>query len=486
MARKSRNFPPAPVFKFAVMRGIHISFGMRWRAIALLSLGANLILAVAWFGAAPPGTSTRIASHALAQGSTNDAVRTNIVVRRQFFSWRELESPDYPTYIANLRDIGCPEQTIRDIIIADVNSLFARRRATELVTPDQQWWRSEPDPYLVQEAVSKAAALEEERRSLLSSLLGSDWETGDLISLPRPNRPGIVLDGPVLGSLPLETKEALQEINARSQERLQEYLEARMREGKNADSSELVKLRQQTREDLARVLAPNELEEYLLRYSQNAAELRTEFGQLKYFNASPDEFRSVFRATDAIDQRIQGISGAEPNSVQARKALEDERENAIKLALGPKRYEEYRNLQDPIYRDALAQAEEAGAPGTAHLIYQVNLAAALEQGNIASNANLTASQKALAQQQAELEQMTANALATGQEVLPDGPPPVPTAPTRRTYTMRPGDNVAVVSLIYGVPVSAIRQANPNINFRRLKPGDVLQIPPATQLPLAVP
>jgi LysM repeat protein len=307
-----------------------------------------------------------------------------------------------------------------------------------------------------------------------------------LISLPRPNRPGIVLDGPVLGSLPTETKESLQEINARSQERLQEYLEARMQEGKSADPAELTKLRQQTRDELTKLLAPNELEEYLLRYSQNAAELRADFGQLRYFNASPDEFRAVFRATDAIDQRIQSVSGTDLNSLQARKALEDERENAIKLALGPKRYEEYRNLQDPVYRGAVAQAEQAGAPGTAQLIYQVNLAALAEQASLSTNASLTASQKALAQKQAELEQMTANALATGQEVMPEGPPPVPSTPPRRTYVMRPGDNVAVVSLIYGVPVSAIRQANPNVNFRRLKPGDVLQIPPATQLPLGMP
>ena len=61
-------------------------------------------------------------------------VKTNIVLRRQLFSWREVESADYPTYVANLRQIGCPEQTIRDIIIADVNALYSRRRATELVT----------------------------------------------------------------------------------------------------------------------------------------------------------------------------------------------------------------------------------------------------------------------------------------------------------------------------------------------------------------
>ena len=50
--------------------------------------------------------------------------RTNV----QPFQWGQLESTDYRTYIANLRGIGCPEQTIRDIITADVDSVFAKRR----------------------------------------------------------------------------------------------------------------------------------------------------------------------------------------------------------------------------------------------------------------------------------------------------------------------------------------------------------------------
>ena len=44
------------------------------------------------------------------------------------FHWSQIESADYRTYIANLRAIGCPEQTIRDIITADVDSLYAARR----------------------------------------------------------------------------------------------------------------------------------------------------------------------------------------------------------------------------------------------------------------------------------------------------------------------------------------------------------------------
>src|SRR5712671_1846172 len=110
---------------------------MRWRRLALLSLGFNLALALGWLFLLngprnPSGSAGTLAPASAAQA------KTNTIVRRQFFSWQEVESPDYPTYVANLRDIGCPEQTIRDIIIADVNSLYAKRRATELVTPEQQ------------------------------------------------------------------------------------------------------------------------------------------------------------------------------------------------------------------------------------------------------------------------------------------------------------------------------------------------------------
>ena len=44
------------------------------------------------------------------------------------FDWRQIEASDYPAYIANLRAIHCPEQTVRDIITADVANLFARHR----------------------------------------------------------------------------------------------------------------------------------------------------------------------------------------------------------------------------------------------------------------------------------------------------------------------------------------------------------------------
>ena len=44
-------------------------------------------------------------------------------------NWRALESTNYVQYIENLRAFGCPEETIRDIIITDIAKLYARRRA---------------------------------------------------------------------------------------------------------------------------------------------------------------------------------------------------------------------------------------------------------------------------------------------------------------------------------------------------------------------
>lgn len=45
------------------------------------------------------------------------------------FRWNQIESTNYLIYISNLRRIGCPEQTIRDLISADVDTLYAPRRA---------------------------------------------------------------------------------------------------------------------------------------------------------------------------------------------------------------------------------------------------------------------------------------------------------------------------------------------------------------------
>jgi len=445
---------------------------MQWRALAVASLALNLVLAAAWWGTVRPGRAIRL-NPAPAPQPREEI--TNTVVRRQLFSWDEVESPDYPTYVANLRDIGCPEQTVRDIIVADVNALYARRRATEVITPYAQWWRTEPDLTVVRAAADKIRQLEQERTGLLVSLLGTNWETGDQLSLPRPSRAGLVLDGPQLGTLPLEVKERLQEIQSRSDARVAAYVAAQQRAGRSPDGAEIARLRQQTRDELASVLAPGQLEEYLLRYSLYADRLRSEFADLRYFGASSNEFLAVFRATDGINQQIELASGADAANQRQRAVLQQSREEAIKNALGPKRYQEYRQLQDPVYQQAMAQAVAAGTPDAVGAMYQIALAAQAEKAGISADTTLSDQQRAIELQQLQLNQLKANLIASG-GTLPDDAPPLPPSAPVRTYTLGPGDTPNVISLIYGIPMGVLRQANPGINFNRLRPGDSVIIP----------
>jgi hypothetical protein len=370
---------------------------MRWRAIFFVSALVNVAFAAAWyFSSSRPWPGARSNDDLIVESSfTTNLIRTNVVVRRQFFSWHEVESPDYPTYIANLRDIDCPEQTIRDIIVADVNQLYAQKRATEIMTAEQQWWRPQPDTNLVQTAAEKLRVLEAERRALLTRLLGPNWEVMEVASAltnPPPSKAGVTLDGPILGALSAETKQAVQDISARALEHSEAYIEAQRAENKQPDPAELARMRQQTRDELSRILTPQQVEEFLLRHSANAAALRAE---LRGFEVTPDEFRNLFRARDAIDQQIQlSYSGDDPASVQQRKLLEQQRDAAMKQALRPERLELYQLSKDPGFQQAQATAQKYGTPPEAVLpLYRITQALEQEQQRIRIDPTLSAQER---------------------------------------------------------------------------------------------
>src|SRR5205807_5714682 len=112
----------------------------------------------------------------------------------------------------------------------------------------------------------------------------------------------VQLTGPVLGSLAPELHNQVQEICARAMERNQATTFARDNQGQPLNPVELAHMRDQTRTDLKQLLNNEELEEFLLRFSQNALELRME---LRGLEPSADEFRKIFRATDPIDHQMQ-------------------------------------------------------------------------------------------------------------------------------------------------------------------------------------
>src|SRR5437868_620849 len=103
---------------------------MKARIPFLLSLLLNLFLIIVLAGIGKNRGKSRMSrkSETDAQLTETKYGTTVMTIEGQpvpvLFHWSLVESRDYRFYIANLRAIGCPEETIRDIIIAEVNRLY--------------------------------------------------------------------------------------------------------------------------------------------------------------------------------------------------------------------------------------------------------------------------------------------------------------------------------------------------------------------------
>ncbi len=128
-----------------------------------ISLAANLglVVALCWVVLRGNGSANRppapITPAADAAAVDSQPVAGNSRQAEPKFNWSQLESTNYRTYIANLESIGCPAQTIRDIIVADVDSLYAPRREQVARQPG-----AEP----------QLEAINAEEASVLAALLG--------------------------------------------------------------------------------------------------------------------------------------------------------------------------------------------------------------------------------------------------------------------------------------------------------------------------
>lgn len=334
--------------------------------------------------------------------------KTNVVVRRQHFSWNEVESDDYRTYINNLKKIGCPENTIRDIILAEVTHFFEQRKATEIRTPEQQWWKSEPDMDLLQSVADQIRKLEAEKRTFLTELLGPGWEP----QVASINPTLVRFDGAVLSQLTMEQKRAILQIEDDSSQRFAAAMAQRSDPKQPLDPAEMARLRSTTRAELAKILPPQALEEYLLRYSATAENMRQE---LRGFSASPEEFRSIFRIRDNYEQQLAALgNGTDQATERRRQELERAREQAITSALGNERAPLYVASQDPAFQAAQQRVEQSGgAPEQVIPIYEIERLSRAEVARISNDSSLSEEEREVAIRQVEkLQQSSIEKLLT--------------------------------------------------------------------------
>jgi hypothetical protein len=157
---------------------------MKTKMLLIVSLFLNLALAasLALRSKPPPpnlpneNRMARIANaSAPADGQTLKPATVPAATAPAMFDWRMVESEDYKKYIANLRSIGCPEETIRDIIIADVNKLY-ESKGKALAGPKKKFEFWKPGAGMAgagidPERTEKERTLNKEKRTLLTELL---------------------------------------------------------------------------------------------------------------------------------------------------------------------------------------------------------------------------------------------------------------------------------------------------------------------------
>jgi hypothetical protein len=318
------------------------------------------------------------------------------------FDWQDVETDQYRSYIESLRGVGCPDDRIKTIVLADVNELFDKKRVREAVQHDMQWWRPEAQNIAVMNVLQeRGRALEQERTALIAKLLGEQVAETEKSETLVWN--SVQLSGPVLGSLPPKIHNEVQEICSHSMERHQTYFWSRVNEGQPMNQVEMAKLREQTRSDLRKVLNDDQVEEFVLRYSHNAARLREE---LRGFEPTPEEFRKIFRAIDPLEHQMQmEFGGPEAMSEKQRERFERQRDEAIREALNPARYQAFLLTKDPLYRQAQMVAMQYGATPNAVLpIYRMTKLNESKRQQIINDAKLTPQQKSEALNAMNMEQ----------------------------------------------------------------------------------
>jgi hypothetical protein len=300
------------------------------RTLVLISICLNVVLAL-WVVAllqarhrAPAGkpTSIRTSGPAVptAQPSGRISVRSQSTAAsaQAQFEWRQVESEDYKQYVANLRAIGCPEKTIREIVLADANDLFASKSAALTRTNQYQYWRKDPVSRSP-EQVEQLHGLYVEKRELLRALGVDSPDFTDLLHetyrdkleeldlklafLPEANR---------LGVKDAQFEQAQQEMAA----------------GNDVAQSEAIEQQAQAR--IQELLTPEQFKEYELRCSTDAQQLS---GVLDGVELTEQEFRVIFESW-------RSLKGLSPGTAEYR-AAQQSSEATIQQLLGPDRFQSY-------------------------------------------------------------------------------------------------------------------------------------------------
>lgn len=311
-------------------------------------------------------------------------------------NWAAIESTNYVTYINNLRGFGCPEETVRDIILTDIAKTYSRRKAeVRARAGGYRWWQTsetgELDDASDPAIKAQVEALDAEQQALVAELLEVDFET----EMAR-YWGGDDYEARAYGFLNDEKRDRVAAVQSRFDELERAIYDRSKGFMLDQDQEALRQLQRQREAELAQVLSAEELEEFHLRNSSTASSLRA---QLHGFNPSQEEFRRIFRLQKTFDDRFNnGFDLTDPTQAEVQAAAQDQAQQAlneeIRRNIGAQRYQEFQRAQDADYRALMQFTERFDvSPNIASRVYDMKVEAERQKLRLEADPNITAEQR---------------------------------------------------------------------------------------------
>jgi len=298
--------------------------------------------------------------------------------------WDDLRTDDLRTLVARLRARGFPLSIIRSIIDSLVNARYqARFRALTETDPSTPFWKLRPKWFMPgDKRLVELNRLQRERTKFLHDVLGEDIADEETSTANQLRR---------FGNLSRAKIQSLQGIEDDYSE-----MTGAVQAGANGillpeDRDQLALLAREKHADIAAVLSPDELADYEMRSSPITNFVRNRLGD---FDASEDEFRVIFQAQQAVDDKFPGgaMGGNIDNTLRLQ--VQQEFNDQIRAGLGDARYAEYVRDWDPVFNQLNQQASANSlADGAALQAYSLRDAVAQQSSQIFNDNTLSRDQK---------------------------------------------------------------------------------------------
>jgi hypothetical protein len=301
------------------------------------------------------------------------------------FHWSQLESSDYQQYRDNLRAVGCPEATLRDILVADVERLYAQRWAeTNLVAVGNFWQRGRKQAGLERQKRRQFGALLEEKREVLRTLLG------------------VMVDGPGLhlwwgdeiapvfvSHLPEEKAVQTLSIARYYMTRIEEV--DRLDQGVSTpeDQEEKERYLALCRQELGQILDGEESMELELRVTLALAMIQN-YSTLEprsegYFCFTGPELRSLIQSLRGLANPLQQWISWTRDAPRSDEAIEGVMKTEIRKLVGESRYQRYQRALDHAFGGIYDFAQEHSLPdSTAEKVDDLRRQAEEQVGRLSS------------------------------------------------------------------------------------------------------